>query len=364
MGSEITLSREDLYRLVWTEPLSRISKRYSLTDYAFRKICIRMSIPVPRVEYWNKVKAGAQIDPSPLPTRYSGKSTVTIQVSELAGGASCHASLRRTSQHGKAALAQLTELSSEDPLVANARYQLIHADKRWLDNGLIWTKGKQLRIGVAPSNIDRACRFMTAFMLAVRRRGYSIELGEKDTLVHIGYRPLPILLRERTQRVQHQGRGDIWRSTQLVPSGSFYLHMTYQFKERDWKVGDGAMPDEAESMLDRLEAASVRIDEYYRDLERKWAERAAREKAEKDREERRRTELEGFKKLLQAATRWQQAQRIRDFIYAMENNADGKGEHPADRANWFAWARGKADWYDPLIEAEDEWLVNVNRETL
>lgn len=27
-------------------------------------------------------------------------------------------------------------------------------------------------------------------------------------------------------------------------------------------------------------------------------------------------------------------------------------------------ARKKADWYDPLIEAEDELLQNVNRETL
>jgi len=102
----------------------------------------------------------------------------------------------------------------------------------------------------------------------------------------------------------------------------------------------------------------------YWDLERIWAENDARRKAEQDRENRRRSELEGFKKLLQAATRWQQAQWIRNFLCAMENREVATPGGLTDRANWFAWARAKADWYDPLVEADDEWLVNVNREAL
>lgn len=31
---------------------------------------------------------------------------------------------------------------------------------------------------------------------------------------------------------------------------------------------------------------------------------------------------------------------------------------------WVKWALGKADWYDPLIESEDELLKDVDRETL
>jgi hypothetical protein len=323
-----------------------------------------MSIPVPRHDYWNKVRAGAQIEPPALPTRYKGETCVTLQLSESATPANSPVSRKQGGQRGKVALAQTVRATPEDPLVASARFQLVHADKRWLDNGLIWTKGKQLRIGVAPANIDRACRFMGAFLLAAHRRDYRIEVNEKGTVIHIGYQPLPILLRERTQRVEQTDHGYAWRYTQLVPSGAFYLHMTYRFKERDWKIGDGAMSDEAESMLDRLEAASQRVDDYYRGLERIWAERAAREKAEKERDERRRAELAGFKKLLQAATRWQQAQWIRGFLSAMENKEVAGGGVPTDRSEWFEWARAKADWYDPLIEADDEWLVNVSRETL
>lgn len=364
MDNKVTLTREELFSLVWAEPLSGVAKRYSLTGYAFRKMCIRMSIPVPRHDYWKKVRAGEKIEPPSLTTRHKGETTVTLQVNKSAAPAKSPVSPQRGGRREKAVLVQTVRATSEDPLVASARFQLFHADKQWLDNGLIWTKGKQLRIGVAPANIDRACRFMAAFLLATRHRGYRIEVNEKDTLIHIGYQPLPILLRERTKRVQQTDRGYAWRGTQLVPSGTFYMHMTYRFKERDWKISDGAVSDEAESMLDRLESASQRIDEYYRDLERRWAERAAREKAEKERDERRRTELAGFKKLLQAASRWQQAQWIRGFLSALENNEAADGGGSTDRTGWFEWARAKADWYDPLIEAEDEWMGNVSRETL
>jgi hypothetical protein len=261
-------------------------------------------------------------------------------------------------------LANANREITEDPLVASARYQLVHADKRWLDNGLIWTKGKQLRIGVAPLNVDRACRFMAALLLSTRRRGYRIEVNERDTLIHIGYQPLPIFLRERTRKLRQTDRGYASRGTQFAPSGTLYLHMAYRFKERDWKVGDGAMPDEAESMLDRLEAASERIDEYYRALERRWAEMAAREKTEKELAARRETELSDFKKLLREAERWQKANMIREYIQAVESRGGKGGEVAPVVRGWAAWASAKANWYDPRIGTADEWLENVDKDLL
>jgi hypothetical protein len=207
---------------------------------------------------------------------------------------------------------------------------------------------------------------MAALLRVVGSRGYKIEVKEDNTLLHIGYQPLPVVLREKTRRVTVREPGRSWTSSRLEPYGDLYLQMTYQFKERDWKIGDGAMPDEAEAMLDRLEGASQRVDEYYRDLERIWAENDARRKVEQNRQERRESELKGFKKLLQSAARWQQAAYIRNYLTAMETReaaASPTGLSP-DRTAWFAWARSKADWYDPLTEASDEWLSHISRDTL
>jgi hypothetical protein len=96
--------------------------------------------------------------------------------------------------------------------------------------------------------------------------------------------------------------------------------MTYQFKERDWRIGDGALPDEAEAMLNRLEAASQRIDTYYRELEAGWARRREEKRIPQELTERKTAELTGFKNLLKAATRWQQAQFIRGYLLSMEEH--------------------------------------------
>lgn len=55
---EINLSREELYNLIWAEPVSRLAKRYGLSDYQFRQLCTRLSIPMPRQGHWNKQRAG------------------------------------------------------------------------------------------------------------------------------------------------------------------------------------------------------------------------------------------------------------------------------------------------------------------
>jgi hypothetical protein len=319
-----------------------------------------MSIPVPREQHWRKVKMGDTVERPALPKKFTGNRTITLTITKSNPIAD------KTTKSNQDPPTRKIKASPEDPIVTSARYQLQQADKRWLDNGLIWTKGKYFRIGVAPANIERACRFASAFLESVRRRGYRIEVKEGNTELHLGYQPLPIHVRERTRRISPTDRKNSWHTSQLIPSGDLYLHMTYQFKERDWKIGDGAMPDEAEAMVERLEAASQRVDEYYRDLERRWAENDARRKIEQNRQEKRDSELKGFKKLLQSATRWQQAEWIRNYLTAMENHeatASPDGLSP-DRADWFAWARAKADWYDPLTETPDEWLAHVDRNNL
>lgn len=364
MADPISLTREQIYELVWAEPVSRLARRYGLTDYKWRQLCVRMSIPVPRPQHWRKLQMGEATERPPLSKSFTGDRAITLSVTKdtTSGKSSAESSAQSSADQPPRKIRS----APEDPIVTSARYRLQQADKRWLDNGLVWTKGKYFRIGVAPGNVERACRFVSAFLEAVRRRGYQITVEEKDTLLHLGYQPLPIHVRERTRRVTQIERKSSWMTSQLIPGGDLYLHMTYQFKERDWKIGDGAMPDEADAMLDRLESASQRVDEYYRDLERVWAENDARRKLEQNRQERRDAEVKGFKKLIQSATRWQQAEWIRTYLIAMERRevAASPGGLSSEGAAWFAWARAKADWYDPLTETPDEWLAHIDRNNL
>jgi hypothetical protein len=48
------VSREDLYALVWSEPMSRLARRFGLSDVGLAKACRRMMIPVPGHGFWGK----------------------------------------------------------------------------------------------------------------------------------------------------------------------------------------------------------------------------------------------------------------------------------------------------------------------
>jgi hypothetical protein len=58
--------REDLYRLVWTSPVSEIAVRLGVSDVGLAKLCRRAAIPLPGRGYWQRTEAGQPIGPPPL----------------------------------------------------------------------------------------------------------------------------------------------------------------------------------------------------------------------------------------------------------------------------------------------------------
>ena len=63
----IALSRKDLYRRVWSEPLSAVAKDFGLSGSALAKICNRLLVPYPARGYWVKVAAGQKPPRAALP---------------------------------------------------------------------------------------------------------------------------------------------------------------------------------------------------------------------------------------------------------------------------------------------------------
>lgn len=60
--------------------------------------------------------------------------------------------------------------------------------------------------------------------------------------------------------------------------------------------------------------------------------------------------------LFRDARRLQRANRLREFIAAVEDHARQAGELTAEKQQWIAWASAKADWVDPLVRRSDPIL--------
>jgi len=66
--NKVSFTRKELYDLVWSNSMLSLSKKYDISDVGLRKICIRMNIPLPRVGYWEKLKAGKRLKIIRLPS--------------------------------------------------------------------------------------------------------------------------------------------------------------------------------------------------------------------------------------------------------------------------------------------------------
>ena len=71
-GDGRVYSREDLYELVWSEPILTLAARFGISDNGLRKRCRAMAVPTPPPGYWQKVKQGRKVRKRPLPSTREG----------------------------------------------------------------------------------------------------------------------------------------------------------------------------------------------------------------------------------------------------------------------------------------------------
>jgi hypothetical protein len=64
-----TLTREQLYDPVWSEPMQRLAKQIGISDVAVAKHCRKLGVPVPERGYWAELQAGKPVRKVLLPER-------------------------------------------------------------------------------------------------------------------------------------------------------------------------------------------------------------------------------------------------------------------------------------------------------
>lgn len=63
----MNISRADLYRLVWTYPVSNVAAKLRMSGVALGKWCRKMGVPTPGTGHWARVRAGLPVTVPPLP---------------------------------------------------------------------------------------------------------------------------------------------------------------------------------------------------------------------------------------------------------------------------------------------------------
>lgn len=351
--------REVLYKEVWQFPVTEVAKKYAVSDVTIHKICKSLDIPTPPPGYWAKLRAGKEVTIPPLP-KSNGRT-------EMSG-------LRNQKIYTQATEEQIAHLTEEDRTAVMAvASQIVMVDEHDKMHPKVAACYKKAKTGgstdvvdfIAKESVPRAIKILDTLVKAAIPLG--IEVDDKLQF-SIGKDKVYLRFSETTKEVPHQltkqekmalleyedakkqkrwAREPQIRKYDHVYTGTLSLGINDKRRFRDSRQGQ---------IEDRLGEVLVAV--FYCINEAKLA-REEREEAERKREEERRRqeeikkryneEVAKTKALLNQANDFEIATKIRAMAAAAEANGSASEE-------WLAWARAKADWYDPTVAATDEFF--------
>jgi len=383
----VTLTRDQLYALVWATPMFRLAPLYGLTGNGLKKICKRLKIPVPPPGYWAKKAAGKRVaqyrladpdadtpgDVTIRPAR-APRAKIVRKLEQVPEDQ------RPTSELLKkiGAIEVPQRLARPHPIVAGwlaererdrerARSEPdLHMRRLWMPKP--WTEVER-----------RVHRILDTLFKAVERQGFAVKIGDKrHPFFEIGGEQVLYRLRERQRQVQRlknedemkwHRAGDPLQKKELQPTGILVLTIDTPLRDglrREWKDRPEA------SLEDQLaEVAAALVDAEPMLVER----RRKREEEERQRREneRRRWEEADFRKLdgnrwrrfRELAERWQEAELTLRFIDALEARGPVLGCPHGDKSleESIEWARAWVRVHDPLNVGTDGVFRDVSSVT-
>lgn len=368
--SSHSFTRQELYDLVWSEPMVKLAARYGISGNGLAKTCRRANIPVPERGYWAKRQAGHKVSKALLPPATADTpAQVTIQPPGKRPAPPAPPPVPATVQE-KIDTERLSGKPITVPKTLSKPHRIID---NWLqDNRRTRRESRHdpwlrnLHKPIDGTELEkRRLRILSALFRALEARGYELTANEfhhHGVQIALGHSELQVQLEERIRQVRRRltdedrekgryfSRNQKW-TQERVPTGELILKVKEPNRygmAKEWREDADSPLDE--NLNDVLAELAGMFEELRLRGEREAAEQAKRWKIE---EERRRAEMERkretirFDRLLGHCRNWRTAAQIRAFVAAIESGP--LPEANSERfAEWKDWALGHADRIDPL----------------
>jgi len=357
---KITLTRQELYEMVWKEPLTSISERLKVNYEDLRRLYHNLQIPIPSGGYWSKLKWGMTSEIVPLPLDYTGENQIELYQKEPGDP-------DIIKDHVNTSKECITEpqyrvpgrLTDPDKLTLEAKeYFEANRGRQWAGSVRILQGKEVLSIDVQYSNLSRALRIFDTVIKILRSRGHEISFNWNGTVAVIYGEGIAMRLREIHKAIEKPTGS--YGSRELKPTGKF----TFQIGNHELKtVSDGKKPleEKIDSIIEKLEAEARQWHEWHLEAELRRKEEAEELRIKQEARARKEKELSDFKSLYILANRLHQASIMRNYLSQAEGHANKNGLNTEEFTQWVDWAKRKIDWYDPLINAKDETFTEEDK---
>jgi len=372
----ITLTRNELYQMVWKEPVSKWSKEFGLSDVGFAKICKKMKVPLPGRGHWSMVKKGLKKNPPALkPIHDPNMQTVEIHVREK------KIVLQKDNQETDPLV--LFEMQPENKVTVpermSTKHPLIKMAEASLKDKFIDQHGREfskelasLNIHVSKGLMTRALRIMNTLFLGLEKRKMKVFVKDKwkpSLMLSILDEELEIRIEEHSTRVEHQKtKEEIRRAMQCpsiydhitydyVPSGKLHFSIVEYTSEPIRKSWYDTKKRQIEDCLNEIIIGFIKVAGQLRrerlEREKKENERMERERQYEEIQRQREEERKRCNNLMRQAEAWNQNQSIIKFIEHVKEIAIqkyGDIQSGSELEGWMIWATKIAQSLDPTSE--------------
>jgi hypothetical protein len=361
---EVTMTRHDLYDLVWKESMLALSKKYVISGTGLKKKCKALEIPVPVMGYWAKLQFGKTGNcKTPLP-KFDGDQTVTLYLREESDPTNeRRIELIKQLEEDKSLNVTIPDkLVNPDKLIVAAKDDIFKR-KVWNKNDeIVYSSSGYLSISVSPKNLHRALIFLDTLIKVLKQRGHSITIEQNTTYFIIEGEKIPICCREKYARVLVKGTYS--DSFDNKPTGLLSLKVDESYSTKEWTEGKKTIEQLLPKIIINLDLLGKKLKEERIERERYWAEQKEKDRIAKEFYDRKEKELKNFLEILKNAKRHDNSQKIRKYADELERFSIENGSLSDNMKEKITWIRKKADWFDPFIEAEDEWMQGIDRDEL
>lgn len=371
------ITRKELYDLVWSEPMTTVSKRFGLSDNGLRKHCKSMNIPTPPAGYWAKLKFGKQTKIIPLPKESDAKKQSTdlrevdpseMKEVELTPVIDRYKERELQIRIGDTSAFIVPEvLYAKDPVIIDTKEKFRQdSDNGYLKKSPYKNKiGPTLDIYVSEKSLDRALSIFSTIINALRFRGHNIKIANSKTYAVIDGEEMQINITERKK--QDPNSENPRSSYYHIFSGELHFNIFDDYNRISYTYKDTIhtkIEDKIISIIADLEIRAEKIKEERIEAEQR---RIIREKEELERkkfEEKRKAELKEFKSLFTMAERLHKTNILRQYISTYEEFMNKHGEMDEEIAGEIQWAKEKADWLDPFISKKDQYMDHYDKDEI
>ena len=365
MKKSETLTRKELYDLVWSVPMMKLAKRFDLSDQGLVKKCKKHNIPRPLMGHWAKLAHGKTVKKTALPSNTDKR----LELIEF------KPKLKSLFSDSESKLL-IKDIAFQIPKRVHSYHPLIKEYRKLKDNKLLDQYGRHifrntsidLGLKVTPGTFNRACLFIQGIIKLFDSYGWTLEKdtgyrgdAKYDAFVFVGEKlrfeliePVTLIPAEIT-KLKKEDRYS-WPRKEYTPTGNLEFSI-------EGIYGGGFQARWKDTTKVKLEDRLVSIVQGFRQafeykklktIKRKTEELEWEQRVKKNQEVIRSNKIEEARRnhLFELTQAFEQAALIRNLVSAFKQS--GNRREGFDK--WLDWATRIADEIDP-VEKQAEILA-------